>query len=340
MEWLKNKVRGSRLWLVIAFICVVPYLAFQNMKERTALPADPKIPGLKVQSTFDDLVMIYQDGSKQPFDGFAFTAVTAEDYQANSEVFKKSGYVPQPADLPVVVFFNLSGFDPAGDPGVIRRAKDGIVVFELKNKPPKRLLAMAVMRDGTFQVFFRDGTNSNVDEVTWYRDYMGIESPVTLPPQDKLDKMTPEELAKLGLSRVSAEEYEKKFGVKPPEAATPPLGGLSGAVARVGGIPAVQPVEVDMLVLKGEIGPADRQQISGMLASGMKIADIFKQTGRAAATTKTDKNGRYEVALPPGQYTVVIDLNGRLLGNALNQEVWPSVTVGTTRVDYDFRVSP
>lgn len=317
----------------------VPVLAFKNMKERKAAEpqpagkpaetaADDKVPGLKVRYSTAGDTFVYQNGTALPSDGLGFAVLGWDDYQKNPEQFQKAGFEPREADFPVVVFFNLSGFDASGDPGVVRRAKDGSVVFEMKDRPKKPVAGMTPLRDGSFKVFFRDGSSEVVKEDDWYKVYMGVEPAVKLPASEELDKMTPEQLAKLGLTRMTKEEYEKKFGGSipiPPPAPKDARAGVKGVVIQVGGVPAVKPLAgVEVYALRGAADPVPS----------------VKADPRVAARGATDANGGFSLPLPAGTYTVVVEVGGKAMGNAVNPAKWPQVTVGGEWVDYEFRVPP
>lgn len=351
LDSIKNFILGHKWAMVLAFVCVVPYLAFQNMKARTAAEElDATVPGLKISR--DASKVYYLDGSTKPPDGFAITVMTADDYKNSPDTFKKSGYIPKPEDLPVVVFFNLSGFDSSGDPGIIRRAADGVILFELKDKPAARLRTAHVHRNGKFTIYSAEAPPATIEEEDWYRDYMGVQAPVPLPPQETLDKMTPEELAKIGLTRVNEAEYVKKTGGLPattgkapggPPAASPPTaveGGLRGSVVSVGGVPAIQPLAVDVYLFSGAFDAATTGAILAKTELGPTFAEYLQKHERFVARTRSAVDGTYKLTVPPGTYTMMI-LGGRgPLGNSRTPGVWPSVTVGAGWTDYDFRVTP
>lgn len=322
---------------VLLGLLFVPFLAFQAMKERkekeaaaavSEQPADDLVPGLKSRLSKAGDTFVYQDGTELPHDGLGYAVLSWDDYQKNPDRFQKAGFVAQEADFPVVVFFNLTAFDASGDPGVVRRAKDGSVVFELKDRPRKQVARMTPLRDGTFKVFFRDGSADVVSEDAWYRTYMGVEPAPKLPPGDELDKMSPDQLAKLGLARMTKDDFQKKFGGAVPAPPEPPAGqksGVKGVVIQVGGVPAVQPVgKVDVYALAGAVDP---------------VASV-KADPRVANKATTDASGGFVLPLPAGAYTIVVEVDGKALGNAVKQDRWPTVTVGGDWVDYEFRVPP
>lgn len=327
--------RNWKLGLLAVFF--IPFLAFQQMKERKAreaaeataeLAADDKVTGLKVRYSKAGDTFVYQDGTVLPNDGLGYAVLGWDDYQQNPDRFQRAGFEARQPDFPIVVFFNLTGFDASGDPGVVRRAKDGSVVFELKDRPKKPIAGMTPLRDGSFKVFFRDGTADTVSEEDWYRVYMGVEPAAKLPTSADLDKMTPEQLAKVGLTRMTKDEYEKKFGGAipiPPPAPKDGKSGVKGVVIQVGGVPAIKPLDkVEVFALKGAVDPVP----------------TVKADPRVAAKGVTDANGGFSLTLPAGTYTVVVEVDGKARGNAVNAAKWPQVTVGDGWVDYEFRVPP
>jgi hypothetical protein len=331
-SWLARNWKYALLGLFF-----IPYFAVQNMHERKAkeaaertaeVEADDVVTGLKVKFSKLGDTFVYQNGKELPYDGLGFAVLNWDDYQKNPDKFKKTGFEAKQEDFPIVVFFNVSGFDASGDPAVVRRAKDGTIVFELKDRPKKPVAGMTPLRDGSFKVFFRDGTSESVKEDDWYRTYMGTEPAQKLPSPEELDKLSPEELAKLGLTRMSKDEFTKKFGGEvpiPPQVPKDAKAGVRGVVIQVGGIPALQPLkQLTVYAVKGAADP---------------VASL-KDDPRIAATAKTDDNGGFSLALPPGTYTLVVEIQGKLIGNAVNQKTWPAVTVGDGWVDYEFRVSP
>lgn len=330
--WLKRNWKIALLGLLF-----VPYLSFQAMKERkaaeadalvTEVAADDLVEGMKVRYAKTGDTFVYQDGTVLPHDGLGYAVLSWADYQKNPERFQKAGFEAREADFPVVVFFNLTAFDASGDPGVVRRAKDGSLVFELAGRPKKAVAGMTPLRDGSFKVFFRDGSSAAVSEDDWYRTYMGVEPAAKLPPGDELDKMTPEQLSKLGLARMTKDEFGKKFGGDVPVPPPVPAGsksGVRGVVIQVGGVPALRPLEkVEVFALKGAVDPVPS----------------VKADPRVAGTAVTDANGGFVLPLPEGAYTIVVEVGGKALGNAIKQDRWPATKVGGDWVEYEFRVPP
>jgi len=329
--WLRRNWKYGLLALLF-----VPYFTWEAMKERkakeldeSAIVIDEKLPDLKLILNAKNVPgeIQYGDGKRLPLDSYGVATLTWEDFQKQVERFGEAGKALKEADFPVVVFFNSSGFDATGDPMVVRRAKDGDVVMELKSRPPM-LRFMTPGRDGSFKLFTWGSKEPTiVKEDEWYRKYVGVEAPKALPKQEELDKMSDEQLKALGIQRVT--QPDKKDKEQPPSGGNPSntqeKTGLRGKVLKVGGIPAIQPLSVPVHVFAGkDVKPFAKIDVNGT---------------RPAASTKSDKDGAYAVALPPGRYTVVIEYQGTLVGNAIKPDVWPSVTVGDDWKEYEFRVS-
>ncbi len=230
----EDKAKTATGWQKYLFIglaalaCSVPYLIYKvtdtpapQGQETTSQPAptdktyplDDRVQGLMLSVGVTETTVTYQDGTKIPVEGLGATVVLLSE----KDKLKLTDFNPADSDFPVVVFFNRSGFDATGEPRVVRRASDGGPVYSLSSTKVEQVQLMIPLRGGGFTVYHRGGGKPLVvSESDWYKRYMGIAPPVPLPPQDKLDKMSEEELKKLGLQRLSKEDYEKKFG-KPPE---------------------------------------------------------------------------------------------------------------------------
>lgn len=330
-------IRRNWKYALLALL-FVPYFTWEAMKERKAkelneslVVIDEKMPNLKLVFNEKNVPgeVQYGDGKRLPLDGYGMATMTWEDFQKQVDRFGEVGKSLKEADFPVVVFFNSSGFDATGDPMVVRRVKDGEVVMETNNRP-KMVRFMLPVRDGGFKVFVWGSKEATVvTEEEWYRTFVGVEPPKKLPPPEELEKMTDEQLQKLGIQRMTKEEIEKK-GIKVPEKVQQPAdsqekSGLRGKVFKVGGIPALQPLAVTVHVFEGkDIKP---------------FAKIDGNSPQPKKSTKADKDGSYAIALPAGVYTVVVEHQGKLLGNAIKQDSWPSITVGNDWKSYEFRVS-
>lgn len=225
-----KKYRGLAL---LALLCAAPYPAYkyggQVLEAAGLRSSGPPAAGLAVDPAFpglwtDGTTVTYQDGTRLPADGYILVVVTWDDYQKNQALFQLTGSAVTESNFPVVVFGNRSGFDTSGQFKVIRRAQDGQEVPTKIEKTALVRLTVA-LRDGTFRVFFVDGTSAVVTAEVWHKQYMVEElpppPPPNMPPPDELDKMTPEQLKKLGIEKLTKEEFEQRFGKLPPP--PPPL---------------------------------------------------------------------------------------------------------------------
>lgn len=315
-----EQVKKRKWLLLLAAAFLIPYFAFQNMRERKAAEqaaqaADDAVPGVVALLGKDGPAVQYQNGATLPFDGVGFAVLTLDDYKKTPDRLK--GVQLKDDQFPVVAFFNAGGFDSSGEPVVVRKAADGSVLHEMTQRPKKPVAWVQAKRDGTFAVRFWDRTDASATADEFYRTYVGSEPAPDVPPPEALDKMTDAELAKVGLTRMSKAEYDKKFADKPAAPAT----GVRGKLIRVGGVPAVSPLGgVKVVALKGVVDPT--------------------QTPPAAeAEATTDAEGGFSLPLPDGTYTVVANVDGQWKGNAVNAARWPATQVGGAWVEFEFRVA-
>jgi hypothetical protein len=304
-----------------------PLYRYLGATTSEAIALDPDNPGLKARVDCGRLVVTYDDGTAVPADALGVAVITAEDYKKFPDRLDRHGIRPNSSDYPVVAFFNSTGFDATGDPVAVRRGKDGLLIH---GKPDARKPVHAVVADrgGGFRVVAGNYSWKTyddkmawrtVDDKEWFKDFMNIEPPVKLPTPEEMDRMTDAELEKLGVRRMDRGEYEKKFGKLPTPPADQAKTGLRGRVVKVGGSPALQPVKAKVQILAGKARPSDKLDT-------------------VVATIATEADGSYAASLPPGTYTVVVEYEGKLRGNALDQSAWPSVDVKDGWVDYDVRV--
>jgi len=153
------------------------------------------------------------------------------------------------------------------------------------------------------------GKARTITDDEFYKDYMGVEPPQQLPPADQLDKMSDEELKKLGVTRRPNAEQSKT--------------GIRGSVFKVGGNPAVAPLKVPVHAYKGKIKPFEK---------------FDDKDDRRALSGMSEPDGYFSLALPPGVYTIVVEVDGKCRGNALSSTDWPTVEVKDQWLDYEFRV--
>ena len=123
----------------------------------------------------------------------------------------------------------------------------------------------------------------------------------------------------------------------------------SAAAEPSGGPAAEQPqgIEVQVVALEGDFMPGP--VVPGQLPRGTKKplsvpVHVFRgkievrerpdpKHPALLAVVKSDKEGKFRVPLPPGEYTVVADIGGKLYLNifefdaATGKSVWPTVVV-------------
>jgi hypothetical protein len=153
----------------------------------------------------------YADGTIHPADGLAIAVVTKEDDTKAPERLAPFKGLIKDTDWPVAVFLNASGFDTTGEPVVIRRVADGKELF--RAPVTDKVVLGVVQSDNKFKVYLGDGTTKVVDEKFWVEKYMRMQH---TDPKD-LEKMSDEELAKLGLRRAVPKGEEKSTPPKGPQ---------------------------------------------------------------------------------------------------------------------------
>lgn len=89
--------------------------------------------------------------------------------------------------------------------------------------------------------------------------------------------------------------------------------GVKGVVYAVKTTGAPTPLpDLPVFIFKGSQTPIER---------------VAPTDGRLAAAGQTAKDGTFQLALPPGEYTLTIQVDGKLRGNALDQARWPTFQV-------------
>lgn len=316
--YLANK---KKIVLVLMALAYIPYHAFKNMDERKAADAnaqvitlDERVPDVKLTITAKDFfgTVKYENGTQYARRGLGILVVTLEDNQKNPDQFK--AFNLKDTDFPILAFFDSSGHDASGTALEIRRTKDGSSVYKADDIAPFAVLVLP-LPDGRYKIRDIDGKTQVVNADEWNRLYMGMMPQFTA---EQLAKMTDAELQKYGYTKMSRDEFSKKYGNADNK-------GVRGKVVRVGGAPnPVEPVYCPVHVFKGTVKPFEKYD---------------KNDDRIAQSIHTEKDGSFSVNLPPGTYTVVVELEGgKLRGNAFDPTVWPTVTVGIGWVDYEFRV--
>jgi hypothetical protein len=306
-------------WTGLVAVVLVPFFTFQAMHERKAREAaqeasrdavvDPRVPEVKLRPTPDGFAVVYADGRVVPADGIGVAVLTAADAARAKEVLAAVGPQPVAADYPLVVFFNRSGFDATGKPVAVRRAADaGKVAWD--SLPPGRVRALVPNATG-YTAYFFSGEPAQVDADEFERYYLN-EPP---PAAGKAEKKEEEQAAPE--AKPKAEPAAKVPA--PPEVPQ----GLRGAVYEVGGAAALKPLAADVIAFPGKAAPDGKGGAKG---------------DPVGTKAQADAGGKYRLPLPPGEYTVVVVVDGKFYGNALNQTAWPSVTVaaGEWR-EYDVR---
>lgn len=225
-----TKSKWGKLVIAIPFIVIASFY-FKDVRLGNLVPShlEEQKNGIFTSETdglyevgYKDALgyIIYKNGKKVPRDGFAVALTTWEDYQKRPELFKNATRVEK-ADFPVLLFYNASGFDVSGIPCAIRRVADGQLLGHASDVALVRL--MLPNRNGTYTVIHVDGTARTVDEKTWMREYMRVDRPDgPLHAPKEFEKLSNEELERLGYERLTPEEYRRRYGVDPPAEKTPP----------------------------------------------------------------------------------------------------------------------
>jgi hypothetical protein len=172
VDWLKR-----RWWVLLAGLCVVPYFAFQAMKERKAregvglvVELSPRLPGVRYHSTGTTLGEVeYADGSRFERDGLGVVVLTREAHAADPGPLK--GVEVKPEDFPLVAFFNSSGHDASGNAVRIRRAADGKQVYESASAP---FTSLVVIDGADIRLPLVASGARTVPADEWYTRYLGM----------------------------------------------------------------------------------------------------------------------------------------------------------------------
>jgi hypothetical protein len=283
-----------------------------NRLGTTEYPLDPDVPGLVLRiDRYDRAKIVYQDDHAITPDGLGLAVVKESDYAAFTERFDEVGYKPNAADFPVVAFFNASGFDSSGEAVVVRRASDGGLLYASPDKAVGRVRLVVPQRDGALAVHSKNDVRT-VQPDDFYSLYVNVRPPAPLPPAEELAKMTDEQLAKLGVSRVRPQDTFGKSGVR-------------GRVYLVGGAAGPRPLPVPIHLFRGKVEPYDK---------------FDDKDDRRVVSGVVTNDGSFEFVVEPGTYTVVVEVDGKMRGNAANPKSWPTVTVKEGAwTDYDIRIT-
>lgn len=153
-------------------------------------------------------IVAYRNNTQLPADGLSFAVVTLEDHNKDKERLAPFLALVSPGDWPLVVFFNASGFDASGEPVAIRRVADGGELY--RPIAADKAVALALpRRAGGFVVYHRDGGVGEVNERDWVEKYLRLPYQPT-PSEKDLEKLSDEELKKLGYERLPLEEARKR----------------------------------------------------------------------------------------------------------------------------------
>lgn len=325
MEWLKKK-----WWILLLGLLVVPVLAFRAMRERLAVENGEKDPialgmdGLQLLVGKSGVTVRYPQGKQLPADGLGVSLISLEAHKKNPERLEKLQLREQ--DFPVLVFFNATGFDATGAPVVVRRARDGVQLYPEKSEDRVLVRAVIPEEDGKWTVYFWDDQTRQVgkrvvsDEV-WYRVFMN-EPLVRTPTPEELDKMSDEQLRAMGIQRMTKQELKLRQEHKH---------GIRGRVLKVGGTQnPVQPYSLPVHVLRGEA----QKRLTGAMGQ----PTLASVQADVVCSLHADKDGFYATALSPGTYILVVEIGGKLYGNAVQPGAFPTVTVPPDGwIDYEIR---
>ena len=171
-------------------------------------------PGVEIEAgvrlkvdNYSRVTIDYAQGQTFPADGLFMTVVTQDDHAKTPERLAPFIALVKDDDWPIVVFVNGTGFDTTGEPICIRRASDGKELYRSDNS--QRVALCVGKSDGSFTVYLPSGGSRDLSEKDWVEKFMRLtlQSPET--PKD-LEKLSDEELKKLGYERIPLEEAKKR----------------------------------------------------------------------------------------------------------------------------------
>ncbi len=246
-----------------------------------------------------------------PADAIGVAVVTLEDNNKAPEKLKAQ--LLDKVDFPVVVFFNATGFDASGTPYIVRKAADGKQLYGLVTDRPNQLRAVVPLRGGGWIGYYWVTSDNHgkisISDEEWASTYLGLKATEKLEPDVNAKEI-------IGKPSNPKEELRKEKN------------GVRGRVYKIGNTLALVPLVVPVHVYSGKTP----------FPSG-KIPEFDGKAPRYVRSDMTDAQGNYSIGLDPGEYTVVIEYNGRLWGNAV-KDVFPSIKViEGSWIDYDFRRS-
>lgn len=175
MAWQKTKL--GTIGTIVSAIIGITYYAFQAKDERlgatTTFRLDEQVPvTVSVSATEFLPVVTYLNGKTLGADAYGVMVATIADWQANPQPF--ADHELDPTDFPIVAFFNSSAFDVTGALLVIRRADNGELVSEIKERPEGLVRVVWPDRHGGYNVLTDRGTKTLVPMDQWYTRYMGV----------------------------------------------------------------------------------------------------------------------------------------------------------------------
>jgi hypothetical protein len=218
---VKDWPTWAKVVIAVPVLAAVVYYYTNPRLFSTGVALFPEQPALLWYQDSSSLGHIkYPSGTSYPRDGLAVFIVTWDEYSKNKDVLPKPA--PQQSDFPVLAFCNSSGFDATAAPITVRRLADGMVLYN--KSPVAGLVTLLTPTSGGYRVYLADGSKVELSEREWVERYMGLPytPPAPTPAPADLEKLSDAELKKLGYERLTAEEYQKRFGKAPPGSDTPP----------------------------------------------------------------------------------------------------------------------
>jgi hypothetical protein len=212
--WLVKPWTWPRWAKVVAALLLIPILTFYYRDKRvgdgfwgTAEVREVEA-GVKVRvDNYGRTKVTYGDGKELAAEGMQLVVVTKEDHEKDTTRLAPFMSFIKDSDWPLVVFVNSTGFDPTGEPVVIRRASDGQMLYSAGSVG--RVALSVPKRDGSFTVHLADGSKLDVSEKDWVEKFMRLkyQSP---PDLKELEKMSDDELKARGYLRLPIEEAKQK----------------------------------------------------------------------------------------------------------------------------------
>lgn len=208
MGW--RQVKLGSIFTAISAVLGVAYYASQAKDERlgetqpqqaltapmvVTYPLDDVVPVQVRLSSAEYLpVVVYLNGQTRGADAYGMMVVTLADWKANPAALIE--HELRPEDFPVVAFFNSSMFDVTGAFLVVRRAADGELISEIKDRPSGLVRFVWPNRQGGYNVVMDRGSKVWVQPDRWRACFMGVtEQEAVAAPQAAMPSL--EELKQL-----------------------------------------------------------------------------------------------------------------------------------------------